>query len=92
MAQVISDLCAQVGHTPIAYTSGRRALDLMHSHAPQLIVTDIHMDGVTGMEVLRAARARLPQTPVILITANKQLEMAVEGMRAGAFDYMLIPF
>ncbi len=92
MVQVISDLCAQAGHTPISYTSGERALAFMHRHDPQLIVTDIRMEGVTGMEVLRTARARSPQTPVILITGNKQPEMAVEGMRAGAFDFMLKPF
>jgi DNA-binding NtrC family response regulator len=92
MAQVISDLCVHAGHNPMTATSGRRALELMHGHAPQLIVTDVRMEGVTGMDVLRAAQTRFPQTPVILVTANKQAEMAVEGMKAGAFDYILKPF
>jgi DNA-binding NtrC family response regulator len=92
MVQVLSDLCSRAGHTPIACASGERALAFMNSHEPQLIVTDLRMDGVSGMDVLRTARARLPHTPVILITANKQPEIAVEGMRAGAFDFLLKPF
>ena len=92
MAQVISDLCAHAGHSTTTATSGKRAMELMQGDHPQLIVTDVRMEGISGMDVLRAARARLPETPVILVTANKQAEMAVEGMRAGAFDYVLKPF
>ncbi len=92
MAQVISDLCVQAGYTPIPYTSGERAVELMLGHAPHLIITDVRMEGVSGIDVLKAARTRLPKTPVILVTASKQLELVVQGMRAGAFDYMLKPF
>ncbi|RFC46379.1 MAG: response regulator PilR [Verrucomicrobia bacterium] len=92
MVQVISDLCVQAGHTPIPYTSGARALEFMRGHAPELIITDVLMEGVSGIDVLHAARALLPQVPVVLISASKQLEVVVQGMRAGAFDYVLKPF
>ncbi len=92
MVQVISDICTEAGHTAIAYSSGQRALAMMHGHAPQLIITDIRMDAVGGMDVLRAAKTLLPGVPVIMVTANKQLAMAIDAMRAGSFDYILKPF
>jgi DNA-binding NtrC family response regulator len=92
MVQVIADLCKEDGHTPIPYASGQKALDFMLGHSPQLILTDLRMGGVNGMDILRAARLTLPGVPVILLTASRQLESALEAMRSGAFDYILKPF
>lgn len=92
MVQVMSALCAEGGHAPIAYSSGQKALGLMLGHAPDLIISDVRMEGVGGMDVLRAARANLPGVPVILVTGSKQLELALEAIRAGATDYILKPF
>lgn len=92
MVQVISDICAQGGHMPIALNSGAKAIGMLAGHAPQLVLTDVRMDGVGGMEVLRACQSEIPGTPVIMITANKQLQMGVEAMKAGAFDYITKPF
>ena len=92
IVQVISEICAQGGHTPVALNSGVRAIGMLASHAPQLVLTDVRMDSVGGMEVLRACQSEIPGTPVIMITANKQLQMGVEAMKAGAFDYITKPF
>jgi two-component system response regulator AtoC len=92
MVQVVVGLCKEDGHTPIPYTSGQKALDFMLGHSPQLILTDLRMNGVSGMDILRAARLTLPRVPVLLLTANRQLEVALEAMRSGAFDYVLKPF
>ena len=92
MVQVISEICAQGGHMPIALNSGVKAIGMLAAHAPQLVLTDVRMDGVGGMEVLRACKSEIPGTPVIMITANKQLQMGVEAMKAGAFDYITKPF
>jgi two-component system response regulator AtoC len=92
MVQVVADLCKEDGHTPIPYASGQKALDFMLGHSPQLILTDLRMGGVNGMDILRAARLTLPGVPVILLTASRQLESALEAMRSGAFDYILKPF
>jgi DNA-binding NtrC family response regulator len=92
MVQVMSDICSESGHTPIAYNSGEKALGALASHAPQLVLTDVRMDGVGGMEVLRVCRETMPGTPVIMITANKQLQMGIEAMKAGAYDYIPTPF
>ncbi len=92
MVQVVAGICKEDGHTPIPYSSGQKALDFMLGHSPQVILTDLRMDGVNGMDVLRSARLTLPGVPVILLTANRQLEVALEAMRSGAFDYVLKPF
>jgi DNA-binding NtrC family response regulator len=92
MVQVVTDLCKEDGHTPIPYASGQKALDFMLGHSPQLILTDLRMGEVSGMDILRAARLTLPGIPVIMLTANRQLEAALEAMRAGVFDYIPKPF
>ena len=56
-----------------------------------LLVTDLKMPGADGLEVLRHAKRRWPQMPVILITAFGSIEGAVEAMRLGAFDYLTKP-
>src|SRR5262249_52871022 len=56
-----------------------------------LIVTDVRMPGASGLELLRALKARLPEVPVVLITAHEDTRTAVEAMRAGAADFLMKP-
>jgi two-component system response regulator HydG len=56
------------------------------------IVTDLRMPGIDGMEGLRRFKAKVPEIPVILVTAFATVETAVEAMKAGAFDYLTKPF
>ena len=92
MVQVISDLCTHAGHTITALNSGNRGLEAMRGLSPDLIVTDLRMEGVTGLDILREAHQSVPKTPVILVTASKSAEIAVQAMQAGASDYILKPF
>ncbi|MEY5026088.1 MAG: hypothetical protein RLZZ244_1616 [Verrucomicrobiota bacterium] len=92
MVQVMSDICTECGHSPIAYNSGEKALAMLSNHAPQLVLTDVRMDGVGGMDVLRVCKETMEGLPVIMITANKQLQMGIEAMKAGAYDYIAKPF
>jgi two-component system, NtrC family, sensor kinase len=57
-----------------------------------VVVTDVRMPGASGVEVLRAARARTPETQVVMTTGYASLEMAIECLRAGAFDFVQKPF
>ncbi len=91
MAQVMSALCTEVGHTAITYSSASKALKLLVSHAPQLVITQSNAGNGSDLEVLKACRASLPHVPVILITGNKSVSGAVAAMRAGAADYILKP-
>jgi CheY-like chemotaxis protein len=92
MVSVISDICQERGHQTVVYGSGSKALENLVSHAPQLVITDLRMDKVGGLDILRECRESLPQTPVILITAYKTVETALEAMKLGAYDYITKPF
>ncbi len=92
MVSVISDICQEKGHQTIACNSGQKALEELATHAPQLVITDLKMDKVGGLEILRHCREILPQTPVILITAYAKVESALEAMKLGAYDYITKPF
>lgn len=72
--------------------SGTEALCRLREKYFNLILTDMRMPEVSGLELLKKARNLLPQTPVVLLTAFGTIQNAVEAMRHGAFDYLLKPF
>ena len=92
MAGVLAQLCEESGHSPLIFHSGRKALASLPSFSPQLVLCDVRMDGIGVMEVLRICRQTMQTTPVILITANHDLQSGIEAMKAGAFDYITKPF
>ena len=92
MVSVISEICHERGHQTVAFNSGQKALDNLTTHTPQLVITDLKMDKISGMEILRECKEVLPQTPVIMITAFAKVESAIEAMRLGAYDYITKPF
>ena len=71
---------------------GRAALDALERSVPHLVLTDVRMPSVTGIDVLAAAKARDPDLPVILITAQAELKTAMEAVNRGAFQYIQKPF
>jgi len=71
---------------------GRAALDALEREVPQLVLTDVRMPSVSGIDVLAAAKARDPDLPVILITAQAELKTAIEAVNRGAFHYIQKPF
>ena len=72
--------------------SGREALERFDDIAPDIVVTDIRMPGVTGLDLLEAVRQRDPEIPVILMTAQASLQSAVKAVNQGAFYYLQKPF
>lgn len=72
--------------------SGEEALAKAGTQPFDVIVTDMRMEGMSGIDLLRALRARGSNTPVVVITAYGSIESAVEAMRLGAFDYITKPF
>lgn len=71
---------------------GEEALPLVEQHSFDLMITDMKMPGMTGLELLRRVKADSPRTLVIVITAFGSIENAVEAMRIGAFNYLIKPF
>jgi DNA-binding NtrC family response regulator len=71
---------------------GGRAISLIGGQEFDVIVTDLRMPGADGFEVLRAAKARIPETEVIMMTAYASVQDAVTAMKQGAYDYLQKPF
>lgn len=72
--------------------SGEQALDVMPKLKPDLVLMDIRMGGITGLETLRRIREINPKQLVILMTAFGTTQTAIEAMKLGAYDYVLKPF
>ncbi len=75
----------------ITATDGERAMALLESECPDVVLTDLKMPRVDGMQVLARALELDPDVVVIMITGHGTVESAVDAMRAGAFDYLLKP-
>ncbi len=72
--------------------NGRAAKQLLKENPYDLVITDMKMPDITGIEILRSIKESSPGTLVVVITAFGSIENAVEAMRIGAFDYLLKPF
>ncbi|MBU0520344.1 sigma-54 dependent transcriptional regulator [bacterium] len=71
---------------------GKKAKIILQENTYDLVLTDLKMPGISGLELLRYIKAHHPDTQVIMITAYGTIENAVEAMRLGAFDYVTKPF
>ncbi len=83
---------AEEGHSVATAKSAEDALRVLERTSFDLVLTDIKMSGMDGMDLLRRVKDEAPDTQVIVITAFGTIEMAVEAMKAGAFEYITKPF
>ena len=72
-------------------TDGEGALNLFEAESPHLVVLDLMMPGIGGLEVLKQIKKQNPRMPVILLTGHGSTAEGIEGMRLGAFDYLMKP-
>src|SRR5580698_372679 len=84
----------RMGHEALLAASGDEGLKQLAPGRPAVdfVITDLKMDGVGGLEVVRAVLERDPECPVMIVTAFGTVETAVEAMRLGAFDFLQKPF
>jgi len=73
-------------------SSGEEGLKVIPKFKPDLVLMDVRMGGMNGLETLRRIRAANPKLPVILMTAYGTTQTAIEAMKLGAYDYLLKPF
>lgn len=89
---VLNTLLKAEGYEIFPSLGGEKARDLLNSEEFDLMLSDIRMAPVDGMELLRLAHQRNPSMPVIMLTAYGSVETAIEALKLGAFDYITKPF
>lgn len=85
-------LLVGAGHEVITAPSGEDGLSAARKHSPDLVVMDVRLQGMNGLEALAALRSRDSRLPVIIMTAYTTTDTAIEATKRGAFDYVLKPF
>ena len=89
---VFEKALAREGIAHRTFGAAQEALDSLPQEAPQVVVSDIRMPGLSGLEFMHQIKTRLPTTPVIIMTAYSDLESAVAAFQGGAFEYLPKPF
>lgn len=79
------------GHSVRAASTVMEGLGLLEERLPGLVICDAHMPGTDGLELIRAVRSRFSSVPVVMVTADRDLDRAVAAFRLGAFDYLKKP-
>ncbi len=92
LRRIIDYNLKQRGYLSTSVESAEQALELLKKSAYNLLITDLKLPGLSGMELMQKAKAIYPDMPVICITAFGTIEKAVEAMKLGAFDYITKPF
>jgi len=92
MLIAINETLRRSGYCITTAGSGMEALNRLKEKYYQLVITDMRMPEVSGLDLLRKVKNLAPQTPVILLTAYGTIQNAVDAMRDGAYDYLLKPF
>lgn len=82
----------KVGYEILLADSGETGIDLFKKHRPNLVLVDLMLPGIDGIEVLKQIKETDANTVVIMITAYEIIEKAIESMKLGAYDYLLKPF
>ncbi len=89
---VLKELLVDEGYEVLTAQSGANALAILSETELDLVVTDMKMPGMSGLELLERLKLKDPQLPVVMMTAFGTVEKAVEAMKKGAFDYISKPF
>ena len=92
MRRVLEIMLRSAGHTVYVAGNGREALEILRDNPVDLVITDMRMSEMDGIELLNTMRRDGMGVPVILITAHGSVESAVHAMKCGASDYLLRPF
>ncbi len=92
LRRVLEYNLAQEGYAVLTAAGGEQGLELLRKEGADLVVTDVRMAGMDGLQVMQHVRKLDPNIQVIILTAFGTIEMAVEAMKAGAFHYISKPF
>lgn len=92
ICEILEHFLRDSGYNVTIACNGEQAISVLNSKPVDLVVTDIKMPGVTGVELLKYIKEKLPTTPVLVTTGFPTLDSAIEALKLGAFDYLTKPF
>jgi len=92
MRQAVTQWLELAGFELMAHDNATSALGKLSTDFPGVLVTDLKMEGIDGLELLRRAQQVDPELPVVVITGHGDVQTAVEAMRLGAYDFIEKPF
>ncbi|HEX3031666.1 MAG TPA: sigma-54 dependent transcriptional regulator [Bacillota bacterium] len=92
MRWILAKALEKEGYNTLTAATGGEGLAKFNANSPDLVLLDLRLPDMDGVEVLKAVKKEQPQVPVIMITAHGTVETAIEAMKAGAGDYISKPF
>ena len=92
LRKILAAQLARDGYDVMTAADGEEGLAMLREHHIDLVVTDLKMPKIDGMELLRLALREDPELPIVMITAHGTVDTAVEALKLGAFDYLTKPF
>jgi two-component system cell cycle response regulator len=92
ISQVVESILTNDGYRVSVAGSGEEALELFTNGDYSLLISDIVMPGMSGIDLLKAIKQRSADTQVIIMTSHAELKTAIEALRSNAYDYLLKPF
>src|SRR5512143_2399137 len=92
MAKMLQETMETVGYHPLIARDGAEGIRKIRENKIDLVLTDLKLPKKDGMEVLRAAKEENPMLPVIMMTAFGTVDVAVQAIKEGAFDFITKPF
>ena len=84
-------LLSRKGYDVLTASSGSQALDLLRTHNVHVVILDVKMPGMDGIDTLKAIKRNYPLVEVIMLTGHGTVDSAVEGLKSGATDYLTKP-
>ena len=92
MCEMLSHVLNQAGFITYTAHDGNTGLEVFNKESPNVVILDLRMPGMNGMEVLKQIKQTNSETPVIIVTAYGEIQSAVEAVKHGAFNYFNKPF
>lgn len=89
---IVSQVLGEDGHAVTTVASGEEALTVFRKQPFPLVITDIRMGGMSGIDLLQNVKKMSPDTAVIIMTSHASLDTAITALRTGAYDYLVKPF
>ncbi len=90
--ELMGQVCRRLGHEVSLNQTGREGMAAMEKVRPELLIVDLRIGDMNGLQIIQDCRAKFPGTEVVMVTGYGSVETAVEAMKLGAFDYLTKPF